>query len=74
MNQHPCVGLLLPLRTRLIYTETLSNPTLVVADIPSLAAIARTKVRGSAFCSLPCTSRCAVRRGVAVEAPAPCAP
>lgn len=30
-------------RTRVIYTETLSNPTLVVADIPSLAAIARTK-------------------------------
>jgi methionine-gamma-lyase len=30
-------------RTKLIYTETLSNPTLVVADIPGLAAIACTK-------------------------------
>lgn len=29
----------------MIYTETLSNPTLVVADIPGLAAIARAKVR-----------------------------
>lgn len=29
----------------MIYTETLSNPTLVVADIPRLAAIARAKVR-----------------------------
>lgn len=27
-------------RTRVIYTETVSNPTLVIADIPALAAIA----------------------------------
>ncbi len=30
-------------RTRLIYTETLSNPTLRLADIPRLAAVARSK-------------------------------
>ena len=31
-------------RTRVIYTETLSNPTLVLADIPRLAELAHTKV------------------------------
>ena len=30
-------------RTKLIYTETLSNPTLRLADIPRLAAVARSK-------------------------------
>ena len=32
---------IIPGKTRVIYAETLSNPTLVVADIPALAAIAR---------------------------------
>jgi methionine-gamma-lyase len=32
---------ILPCKTKVIYTESLSNPTLVVADIPSLAHIAR---------------------------------
>lgn len=34
-----------PRRTRVIYTETLSNPTLVVADIPRLAELAQAKAR-----------------------------
>ena len=29
----------------MIYTETLSNPTLVVADIPALAGLAHARVR-----------------------------
>ena len=45
--------------TRVIYTETLSNPTLVVADIPALAELAHAKVaqhaqqaRSSGCCGL----------------------
>lgn len=34
-----------PCRTKVIYTETLSNPTLVVADIPALAQLAHSRVR-----------------------------
>lgn len=41
--------LLYPARsTRAIYSETLSNPTLAVADIPALAALARRRVRARA--------------------------
>lgn len=31
---------------QVIYTETLSNPTLVVADLPILAELAHSKARG----------------------------
>lgn len=34
-----------PLSLQVVYTESLSNPTLVVADIPALAEIAHSKVR-----------------------------
>lgn len=34
-------------RTRCLYTESLSNPTLLVADLPALAAIAH--ARGASF-------------------------
>ena len=33
-------------KTRVVYTETLSNPTLVVADVPALAALAHARVGG----------------------------
>ena len=43
-------------RTKVIYTETLSNPTLVVADLPGLARIARERgvalVVDNTFCPL----------------------
>lgn len=32
-----------PCRTKVIYAESLSNPTLVVADVPGLAALARAR-------------------------------
>lgn len=42
---HACPPFFPSRSTKVIYTETLSNPTLVVADIPALAALARRKVR-----------------------------
>lgn len=38
-----------PCRTRVIYTESLSNPTLVAADIPRLAELAQAKVGGGGW-------------------------
>ena len=45
-----------PCSTKLIYTESLSNPTLVLADIPALSQLARSKVT---ICSCRC---CCVHR------------
>lgn len=36
-----------PIPIQVVYTETVSNPTLVVADLPALAHIAHSHVRSS---------------------------
>jgi methionine-gamma-lyase len=47
IDDHEAVVAAVTPRTRAIYTESLSNPTLVVADIPRLAQIAHAAVRPS---------------------------